>query len=157
MLYIHQKDEDYAIATLREETKAFDLNFEAKTTGYYTLSVKPEGEYGYLHLIDKLAGKDVDLLTEKEYSFIGSSADNADRFIVMLAPTFATDSEAEVFAYQSGDDIVVSGEGELQIFDVMGRLVMQKHVNGVQTIEKPQTTGVYILRLNENTQKIVVR
>lgn len=52
---------------------------------------------------------------------------------------------------------IVSGEGELQVFDGMGHMVMTQHVNGVQTIEKPSQYGVYILKLNEKTQKIVIR
>ena len=155
MLYIHHNGEDFASVDMSDNTKQFNLNLEAKTTGKYTLSVEPQGAYKYLHLIDRLAEKDIDLLAEKEYSFIGSSADNAERFIVRLEHSDNVDSS--VFAYQSGNEIVVSGEGELQIFDVMGRLVMQKHVSGVEAVEKPMTTGVYILRLNENSQRIVVR
>ena len=63
---------------------------------------------------------------------------------------------SDIFAYQSGNDIVVTGEGELQVFDVMGRIVMKKHVNGVENINM-KSQGVYIMRLNEKTQKIVVR
>lgn len=155
MLYIHHNGEDFASVDMSDNTKQFNLNLEAKTTGNYTLSVEPQGAYKYLHLIDRLAEKDIDLLAEKEYSFIGSSADNAERFIVRLEHSDNVDSS--VFAYQSGNEIVVSGEGELQIFDVMGRLVMQKHVSGVEAVDKPMTTGVYVLRLNENSQKIVVR
>ena len=84
MLYVHQDDESYAIATLGEEIKAFDLYFEAKTTGKYTLKVEKTGAYRYLHLIDKVAEKDINLLEENEYSFVGSPADKADRFIVRL-------------------------------------------------------------------------
>ena len=156
VLYVHQDDEDYAIATMNEETKAFDLYFEAKTTGKYTLKVEKTGEYGYLHLIDKLAEKDIDLLEENEYSFIGSVADKADRFIVRL--DLSGNAENSVFAYQSGNDIVISGEGELQVFDVMGRLVAKRYVNGVETQNVASLqTGVYILKLNDKTQKIVVR
>lgn len=155
MLYIHQYDEDYAIATMNDNVKSINLNFKAKTTGYYTLSVKPQGEFGYLHLIDKLTGSDVDMLKEEEYTFIGSAADAAERFVVRLSPSTSTGSET--FAYQSGDDIIVEGEGELQVFDVMGRLMMKKNVNGLETIEKPSQTGVYIFRLDGQTQKIVVR
>ena len=155
MVYINRNEEDFAIATLNDEVKQFNLNFEAKTTGKYTLKVEKTGAYSYLHLIDKVAEKDINLLEENEYSFVGSPADKADRFIVRLE--LSEDAENSVFAYQSGNEIVVSGEGELQVFDVMGRLVMQKHVSGVESIATPMTTGVYILRLNENTQKIVVR
>ena len=156
MLYIHHNGESFASVDMNHDVKAFDLNFEAKTFGKYTLSVKASGEYGYLHLIDKVAGKDVDLLAENEYTFIGSSADNADRFIVRLE--ISENAENPVFAYQSRDEIIVSGEGELQVFDVMGRLVAKQYVNGVGTWHAASVqTGVYILRLNEKTQKIIVR
>ena len=154
MLYIRHNDEDFASVDLDPATTSFNLNFEAKTMGSYTLSVKPQGEFGYLHLIDKVAEKDIDLLKEKDYAFIGSPSDAADRFIVRLN----NNTDNSIFAYQSGKDIVVCGEGELQVFDVTGRLVMQKHVSGVETmcISSVQT-GVYIFRLNDKSQKIVIR
>lgn len=155
MLYIRYNDGKFASVDMNPEEKVFNLNFEAKTTCYYTLSVKLQGEYGYLHLIDKIAGKDINLLADNEYSFIGSAADAADRFIVVLAPMSSADNE--VFAYQSGNDIVVEGNGELQVFDVTGRLVSTQQVNGIETVEKPSQTGVYIFRLNGKSQKIVVR
>lgn len=154
MLYIRKGEKDYAIATMSDNVKSINLNFEAKTFGRYTLSVKPQGGYRYLHLIDRLAEKDIDLLVESEYSFIGSPADNANRFIVRLEHSDSVDDE--VFAYQSENDIVVAGEGELQVFDVMGRLVMRQNVNGVQTVNG-LSKGVYIMRLNDMTQKIVIR
>ena len=71
MLYIHHDDEDFASADVNPETKAFNLNFEAATMGRYTLSVKPQGEFSYLHLYDKVEGSDIDLLAKGEYSFVG--------------------------------------------------------------------------------------
>lgn len=154
MIYIHQNDEDYAIATMGKKRKSFDLNFAAKTTGRYTLSVKAEGNFSYIHVFDKLANKDIDMLKEKVYEFIGSPADAADRFVVRLGAMNSVDDE--VFAYQSGSDIVVSGDGELQVFDIMGRNIMNTTINGVETINV-KSHGVYIFKLNEKTQKIVVR
>ena len=159
MLYISQNDKNYAIATMSDDVKAFNLNFEAKTFGRYTLSVKPEGEFGYLHLYDKLTDEDIDLLKESEYEFVGSTADGADRFVVRLDPsTPSTGSGTEVFVWQSGNDIIVEGNGELQVFDVMGRLVSTQYVNGVETMcTSSLQTGVYVFRLNEQAQKIVIR
>ncbi len=156
MVYININKEDFAIATLNDEVKQFNLNLEAKTTGKYTLKVEKTGAYRYMHLIDKVAEKDINLLEENEYSFIGSPADSKDRFIVRLENT--ADAENPVFAYQNGSDIVVCGEGELQVFDLMGRLIAQKHVNGVETMRTSSLkTGVYVFRLNDMTQKIVIR
>ncbi len=160
MIYIEQKGEDYAIATMSDDTKSFNLNFKAMTTGQYTLSYKANGDFNYLHVIDRLTGEDVDMLLEGEYKFIGTPSDKDNRFIVKLGymPDYS-DADNEIFAYQSGSDILVSGTGELQIFDVTGRQVMTTTINGAESISVP-AQGVYIFRLVGNeikTQKIVVR
>lgn len=157
MLYINQNGENFAIATMSDETQSFNLNFKAATMGKYTLSYETKGEYSYLHVIDRLTGEDVDMLMDGEYSFIASPIDSENRFIVRLEYSAGSEiSESSVFAYQSGNDIIVNGEGELQIFDMMGRRVLTQYVSGVETINL-QLNGVYIFRLNEKTQKIVVK
>lgn len=158
MVYIRHDDESFAIATMGEGTRMFDLCFKAKTTGRYTLSVKPEGEFRYLHLIDRLTGEDIDMLKGQEYSFVASISDNEERFSVLVDENAVSDND--VFAFQNGDDIIVSGEGELQIFDVLARMVSRQRINGVTAIRKPDKAGVYILRLKGSevkSQKIVVK
>lgn len=157
MVYINYKDENYGIATFGDAVKAFNLNFQAKTTGIYTLGYEAEGEFDYLHVIDCLTGEDIDILAEGSYSFIGSPRDAEARFIVRLQEN--QDNGDGVFAYQNGNDIVLSGEGELQVYDVVGRFVTSQRINGVETINM-NANGVYILKLIGNeikTQKIVVR
>ena len=160
MLYIPQNGERYAIAMMSDNTEMFALNFKAATMGRYTLSYKAEGEFNYLHVIDRLTGDDVDMLLEGEYSFTASPKDNESRFIVRLAykPDYSNEGN-EVFVYQNGDEILVSGEGELQVFDATGRLVRNMSINGAKSLNI-STQGVYIFRLVGNevkTQKIVVR
>ena len=152
-LYIPQYGEDYAIAS-SEMTGKVPLNFKTKETGRYTIGFNFENVKGVrIQLIDKIEDKIIDLNANDSYTFMGSSADRSDRFTLVFTQV-ETDG---IFAYQSGNDIIVSGEGELQVFDVMGRMVMNQYINGVQTVEKPSQTGVYIFRLNEMTQKIVIR
>lgn len=161
MLYIPQDGQNYAIATMNDNTQAFNLNFKAMTTGQYTLSFKAQGSYSYLHVIDRITGEDIDMLLDGEYTFIGSPRDNENRFIVKLNYN-ANINELEAgdsFAYQYGNDIIVNGKGELQVFDVNGRMVMNTVINGKQTVNIP-TTGLYIFRMvgeSVKTQKIVVR
>ncbi len=161
MVYIPQDGQNYAIATMGDDTKAFNLNFKAMTTGQYTLSFKAEGKYNYLHVIDRLTGEDVDMLLDGKYEFIGSPRDNEARFIVKLDYNANIDATSDIFAYQNGDDIIVSGEGTLQIFDVMGRFVSSIDINGTESISAEQfNTGVYVFRMvgeTVKTQKIVVR
>lgn len=160
MLYIPQNGERYAIAMMSDNTEMFALNFKAATMGRYTLSYKAEGEFSYLHVIDRLTGDDVDMLLEGEYSFTASPKDNESRFIVRLAykPDYSNEGN-EIFVYQNGDEILVSGEGELQVFDATGRLVRNMSINGAKSLNI-STQGMYIFRLVGNevkTQKIVVR
>ena len=145
---------DYAVKTLSVGTQSFSLS--AYGIGEYSLSVSPTGSMKYLHLIDNLTGKDIDLLRENSYSFRLTGSD-ADRFTVKLMPE-GSDSP---FAYVSAGRVVVQGSGTLQVFDVMGRLLfIQEMGSGKQ----PSTfdtqllpgAGVYILRLDGKTQKIVL-
>ena len=160
MLYIPQDGHNYAIAIMSDDTKVFGLNFKAATMGQYTLSYKATGEYNYIHVIDRLTGEDVDMLLDDKYTFVATPNDQENRFIVKLGymPDYS-EGNNDIFAYQTGSEILVSGTGELQIFDVTGRQVMTTTINGAESISVP-AQGVYIFRLVGNeikTQKIVVR
>lgn len=154
MLYVINEGEKFGIADMPDNTSVINLGFEAKTMGQYTLSIKANGMFSYLHLVDKMTGNDIDLLAEPTYSFVGAPTDNANRFTVNLSYNTGDD----IFAFQNGDDVIVSGKGELQVFDVTGRLMMRKNINGVETCHVANLqTGVYIFRLNEKSQKILIK
>lgn len=160
MLYIPQDGTNYATAIMSDDIKVFGLSFKAMTMGKYTLRTKANGDYTYLHVIDRLTGEDVDMLLDGEYSFVASPNDKENRFIVKLEykPDYS-EGNSDIFAYQSGSEILVSGEGELQIFDVTGRNVMTTTINGAEAING-LSNGVYVFSLVGNdikTQKIVVR
>ena len=160
MLYISQDDTDYAIAMMDENTKVISLGFKPKSMAQYTLTLKSDGDFSYLHLIDRITGEDVDMLIEDDYTFIGTPKDIEDRFLVRLRFSgHAVDSD--IFAYQNGNDIIVEGYGELQIFDMMGRVIGTQRVNGVETCHGASLpAGIYIFRLtgdNQKIQKIVVK
>ena len=151
-LYIPMGGEDYAIAYSDRQSN-MPLYFKTKEMGIYTMSF--EGAIDNIKIIDNLDGSVIDLNAERSFTFVGTPSDKNDRFTIVFN-TPAT----EDFAYQSGDGIVVNGEGELQVFDIMGRMVAKYHVNGVETVNIPCQSGVYVLRLlgkETNTQKIVVK
>ena len=160
MLYVRNNDEDFAVADIDETTKTFDLNFKAATTGKYTLNVNADGDFSYLHIIDKFTGADVDMLVENDYSFIASSQDDENRFSVCLDKSGTpVVSDNSTFAFQNGNEIIVMGEGTLQIFDLTGRMVSTRRVDGIESIGY-LAQGVYILRLvghKSKTQTIIVK
>ena len=155
-LYIPRDGKDYAIASV-ERKGEMPVNFEAMEMGSYTINVEGEDLTG-AYLVDKIEGAVIDLSINTSYTFIGASSDRKDRFTLVFDAK-ANDFADENFAYQSGNEIVVSGEGTLQVFDVAGRMVTSTSVNGVETLDSmPQ--GVYIFRLigsEVRTQKIVIR
>jgi len=167
-IYIPQNGENFAIATMDESVTLFPVNFKAMTTGYYTISLKSsqiyEGlnDFDYLHLIDNMTGEEIDMLLENGYKFVGSPADNANRFTVKLHRNGVEENEVEIenFVYQNGNSLVISGEGTFQLIDMLGRVVISKEVHGETVSVDNLITGAYIVRMIGNevkTQKIVIR
>ena len=160
MLYVIDNGQHFAIADMDDNTNVINLGFEAKTMGQYTLKLKADGDFSCLHLIDRITGEDVDMLIEDEYSFVAAPSDVKNRFVVKCRCNSAANADDDIFAYQNGDDIIIEGNGLLQIFDVTGRIIVNKNVNGVEIIGKPTRSGLYVFRLvgeDVKTQKIVVK
>ena len=165
-IYLPQGGEAYAIA-YSDKQGEMPLNFKANENGTYTLTINPEGvEVGYLHLIDNMTGADIDLLALRQaqgpasYTFQAKTTDYESRFRLVFSNCGDAIGDNGTFAFISNGNIIVDGEGVLQIVDVMGRVILcrdaARHVS-----TSGMTPGVYVLRLiNGNdvkTQKIVVR
>lgn len=146
----------FAIAVLDRSTEEFPLTINALPGEYAIKTTNPH--LPYLHLIDKLTGTDRDLLNNTTYSFSHLGTQSlADRFIVRLAPSLHG-GENGTFAYSDGNAVVVSGKGTLQVFDMLGRLVFKRDVNSSLQIPLSNFhTGVYLLRLGDKSQKLVIR
>ena len=64
------------------------------------------------------------------------------------------------FAHQDGNSIVVTGTGTLQAYDIMGRLLFSMELNTEHLTLNASlfpSAGVYLLRLGDKSQKIVIR
>ncbi|MBO7073840.1 MAG: T9SS type A sorting domain-containing protein [Bacteroidales bacterium] len=163
MLYVRYDDKSFASVDINEEIDEITLAFEAKKTGEYTLSFNVNGQFDYLHLIDRMKGTDVDMLIEENYSFVATNNDNIDRFIVRFKysdePGSESDEDSKTFAWQNGSELIVNGEGILEVYELSGRLVVKTNINGVAVVNDLKK-GIYVLRLTDNyikKQKIVIR
>ena len=186
-LYIPQGNKEYAIVNVGGRdamhcvSTEMPINFKANENGTYTLSINTENvELAYLHLVDNMTGADVDLLAAKggdainringgdakhcvsTYTFTAKTTDYESRFRLVFVANSEDGSStgSEAFAFISNGNIIVNGEGMLQVVDVMGRVIVCR--DGVHTVStEGMTAGVYVLRLingeNVKTQKIVVR
>lgn len=169
-VWCHYEDRDWAVAFTKPGLAEVPIRFEAYENGAYTLTWNTQnGDFSYLHLIDNMTGVDVDCLAENEYRFEASTTDYRSRFRLLFGYTGIeenqenADQQVSDFAFQSGDELVVNGEGMLRMFDVTGRQVMSQEVHGAQTSTPVPdiSVGVYLLQLDTvngtRVQKIVIK
>ena len=160
-LYFTLDGEDYAIVN-SDTHGEIPVNFKGKN-GEYTITVNPENvELSYFHLIDNLTGANTDLLQTPSYTFTARSDDYASRFKLVFNANHNQNNN-EDFAFISNGEIIVNGEGTLQVIDAFGRILFTQE-NSPLTSHLSTLTfkpGVYVLRLingeNDKTQKIVIR
>ena len=160
-VYIPVDGQDYAIVSC-EEMGAMPVSFKAEENGSYTLSLNSENvSFAYLHLIDNLTGKDVDLLETPSYSFEAKTTDYANRFKLVFAT--GDNSNDDNFAFFSNGSFVINNDGAatLQVIDVTGRILSSESINGCTNVNVNAAPGVYMLRLingnNVKVQKVVVK
>ena len=157
-VYIPRENEDYAVVG-SENQGEIPVSFKAVENGSYTLSFSSENaEFNYLHLIDNMTGDDIDLLQTPSYSFDALTTDYASRFSLVYC--VETTGMEENFAFISNGNIIVNGNGILEIYDASGRLVNSGSISrSISTSD--MAAGVYMLHLINGdivrTQKIVVK
>ena len=160
-IYIPQNNKEYAISYAGDQNE-MPLYFKSRENGEYTILVAPENvNVGYLHLIDNLTGKDIDLLQTPSYTFNARFDDYASRFKLVFNAN-ENDNENEDFAFISNGEIFVNGTGILQVVDVFGHQLISRQVNSDFCLPTSDfSSGVYVLRLingeNVKTQKIVIK
>lgn len=167
-VWCHYEGNDWAIAFTRPGLSEAAIRFETYEDGEYTMRWNTQnGDFSYLHLIDNLTGADIDCLATDEYHFTSTTTDFKSRFRLVFGYTGIEEPEADEpaegnFAYQSGDALVVTGEGLVELFDVTGRRMATQCIEGVQGTMSVSglTSGVYLLRLatasGTRVQKIVI-
>ena len=138
--------------------------FKAEKNGTYTIRVSETlnsqfSTLNHLHLIDNLTGADIDVLQTPTYTFTARTTDYASRFTLVFNAN-DHESENDNFAFISNGQLIVTGEGILQIFDVLGHQLYAKQVSLTTNLSTLTSPGVYVLRLIQGDtvrcQKIVI-
>ena len=172
--------ENYAILFRDETVESQALHLVADEAGTYTLSWETaNAEFESLTLVDNLTvtGRVTDMLATSSYTFEADPSQYESRFKIVIGdwkdveehedgpstPSTSSGTEGSgTFAYQMGDEIIVNGEGRLEVVDMLGRVVVSRDASqspGLSTAG--MTPGVYVLRLNDGKgtriQKIIIK
>lgn len=139
-------NDEYASVTLEATTGAVPLMFRPDEDGLHTLTFELYNlQSDYLHLIDHIAGADIDLNAITSYSFEAKVTDYPSRFQLV----FSEDANPHHYFY--GHDFI---DGKTQILDITGRVV----ATDCNTTLAP---GIYLLRTingkDIKTEKIIIK
>ncbi len=164
MLYLRQNAKDYAIAhyAADETVGEVPVFFQASENGKYAISIANAGlGFDYLHLVDNLTGADLDLTDAQHqtYTFTAHSDDYAARFKLVFQMHQEEEDTAVSFCYFADGRLVIpsiEGEAMLQIVDMSGRIVSSQMVKDSYNQPLNLNAGVYVVRMGDKTQKIVV-
>ena len=159
-VYIPQDGVDYAVV-YSEGNGGMLVNFKAEKDGIYSLSFSSKQvDFNYLHLIDNITGKDIDLLQTPSYTFEAKTTDYESRFRLVFA---TGETKDDSFAFCTNGIWIISNEGNatLQVIDVTGRILSSETINGSTSVNLNAAAGIYMFRLingdNVKVQKVVVR
>ena len=163
MVFVPVNGKEYAIATMNSEVKEIPVAFKAMTMGQYTIEVNAKGcEYSEMYLVDRLTGEVTDLINN-DYTFIATSNDNANRFVITFAAETTT-STTDNFAFISNDEIIIEsieGKGVVRIYDMLGRPISEYGVTESARIPTSAfANGLYIIQMSDDNgvkvQKVVI-
>ena len=167
-LYARMNNENYSILFATEDTERVPVWFKTRQNGVYKLTWNTlHGNFSSLRLIDNLTGVNYDMLANDSYTFEASADDYASRFYITYTCT-DVDENLDVdqngsFAFFDGSEWVINGKGNLEVVDVMGRVLMSERLYNEQNRVNLNgfAKGVYLMRISDNktmrVQKIVVR
>jgi len=170
-MYAHWGNDDLGAVFIDYMPDYVPVWFEAAEDGVFTITWSTANEnFGYMHLIDNIAGVDYDCLApgNDSYTFHATTTDMIARFRVVFKP-MGIEEEIEIsehgenFAFFNGNELIVNGEGDMRLTDLNGRCVYTQHLAGQQnSVSLPVVAdGMYLLQLNGaegvKVQKIVIR
>ena len=76
-----------------------------------------------------MTGVDIDLLQTPNYTFEARTTDYESRFKLVFRVNEDNQNNNDNFAFISNGQLIVNGEGVLQIFDALGRQLFSKELS----------------------------
>jgi hypothetical protein len=140
--------------TNTQEHPAVPIKFTPGATGNFTINCNFDPfNFETVVLEDRKTNTFHNLKAINEYSFCSTSSDDSNRFVLYFGPVNSnSDTGFPARAYTANYQLVidlslVSGDTETYVYDIMGRLLLHKKLQG-ETLHN--------LNLNAQTQTVIV-
>ena len=146
-VYVAEGGKNYGIYNCDADVQEVELSFNANKMGNYTISIEPNGKFQTVTLVDRFTGIETNMLVE-DYNFTAMSEENPNRFIVRFANGQQTTDNSH-FVYQSGEELILNIQGDVQIVDVLGRVVYSgEAMNDINRINVSSfNSGAYMVKV----------
>lgn len=155
-LYLPSGSENYSVRYLTDtiDNPFIPVMFKAGTDGTYTLSCSfDENIFKTVLLKDRQKNIRQNLNVEKTYRFKASTLDDPDRFVLYFKPvTTGSEKELPVRIYTDGIGLIVdlrliSQETEVSVYDLLGRKLLEKNLQGGSrhTLDLKSVTQILIV------------
>ena len=136
--YLKQGKEELSVMYLTDtiDNPFVPIMFKPGSDGNYSFNIDFDyGFFDYVFLEDKKAKTFYNLLENPVYKFKGKLSDDLDRFVLHFTPKSEVENELSSKIYYDGNDIVVDltlvpEQTEVNIYDMLGRLILSKTVTG---------------------------
>ena len=154
-VYVAEDGKNYGIYNCDADVQEVELSFNANKMGNYTISIEPNGKFQTVTLVDRFTGVETNMLVE-DYNFTAMSEESPNRFIVRMVNGQQTTDNSH-FVYQSGEELILNIQGDVQIVDVLGRVVYNgEAMNDINRINVSSfNSGAYMVRvMNGNEVKV---
>lgn len=163
MIYIPMNEVNYAVAAINNDATEIPLFFKAKLMGEYTIRINKESvDLEHVYLVDNFTGEVTNMLLE-EYSFMATSNDNPERFVIKLYDINSVDEnqDSRNFVYVNDSELIVNnikGSAVVCVYDVVGRIIA--NLESYHETSKIISTdsfkpGIYIVKvIDDNGVKI---
>jgi len=135
------------------------LNFEAGSSGEFSLNITAFTMPYEVMLEDKMEDKMIEITSQTSYNFSATSGDAADRFALHFKNSTAVEDvfAGKITVYGRDQQIVVNNElgneVELTLYSVQGqKLATYTAAPGSNTIDAPAASSIYLLKISNGTQ-----
>jgi autotransporter-associated beta strand protein len=161
-LYLSLEDKKYSVRYLTNTTEnnSVPVEFKAGKEGVYKLVFNFDSkEFDFIQLEDRLLKTSTSLKPVGSYLFKSSKEDSVSRFVLHFsAAEIPTVKELNGLVYMDGSQIAVdlkgiNGQTEIKLFDIAGKLILQKYLEGSGLTKLDLNLATQILLVNLTNEK----